>query len=524
MGHDFFEVDAPGGLTSGPGLGGFGLALDDVAAFCRGGAAGRGGDGRRTGGAGRRTGGAVPVTSVTLDSRLAGPGSVFVALKGEARDGHEFVPMALGGGALAAVVGRDHRAGDAGEDKLVRVDDTLKALGRLAAAVRVKSGALVAAVTGSVGKTTVKEFLRHIFASYLSPEEFHFTKGNFNNHVGLPLTLLSLTPKTRVAVVEMGAGGFGEVAELTAMARPDVGLVTGAAEAHLEFFGSVEGVARAKGELYRGLPEGAVAVVNASDGLMVAQSENFFGNKLFFGLGPAVEKAPDPARGPGRDAGKPRVLVEGVVDGGLAGQTVTLSGPGLDGTISARLSLPGRHNALNAAAAAAAALAAGAGWPEIKAGLEAARSFPGRLRVREAPGGLRVVDDCYNANPGSMAAALEFLGTLAGASPVGAILGDMLALGEFSEERHLRLGRQAARAGLSLLALVGEMAPAVARGVRSAGESGGGSVPEGMTRIFESPVEAARWARSAAPPGAVVLVKASRDMGLEAAVMELVGN
>ncbi|MDR2368800.1 MAG: UDP-N-acetylmuramoyl-tripeptide--D-alanyl-D-alanine ligase [Deltaproteobacteria bacterium] len=475
----------PGALESGPALAGLGLTLSELASLCRG--VGEAGEG--------------PVSKITVDSRLCGPGAVFVALRGQSRDGHGFIQRALEAGALAAVAGEGYPAGP----RIIRVADTLAALGDMARGVRLRSGAKVAAVTGSVGKTTVKEMLRGIFESRHPGGETLVTPGNFNNLIGLPLTLLSLGAGTRVAAVELGASDFGEIERLTRIAVPDAGLVTAAGEGHLEFFGALAGVARAKGELYRNLPPWATAVVNAGDAPMMAEARAFGGRKLYFGLGPPLPMAEG-------------VFVTGRREDGLDGQDVGLHGPGFPGDARVRLRLLGPHNALNAAAAAAVAVALGFGWEDIREGLGRAEAFAGRLRPMRSGAGYYVLDDSYNSNPSSASAALEFLGAMAPGWERCAILGDMLELGAGSRERHGRLGALAARAGLAWLALVGGEAESMAKGAIGAG------LPESRVATFGSGAEAAGWMAGRASERSVILVKGSRGVGLETAVGALLGT
>ena len=458
------------------------------------------------------------VSGVATDSRAAGSSMVFFALKGDNADGHDFLPQALAKGAMAAVVEDGHEALLKAPENavLIRVPDTTAALGDLARSVRARVAPKVAAVTGSSGKTTVKELLRSIFELAAGdPATALATAGNLNNHVGLPLTLLSMGPETRLAAVELGASRAGEIAWLTSVSKPDVGVVTMAGEAHLEHFGSVEGVARAKGELYSGLGPAAVAVVNLHNRLMGDQAANFPGNKLYFGLSDAKVSL-KPALGAGGRLGGvgAKVLATIASDLGMNGQKLVLRGPGLglDG-VSVDFKLRGRHNALNAAAAAAASVALGLDWEHIARGLAAAEPPAGRLAALKGAGGVWVIDDSYNANPNSMEAAMAFLGSLAGRK--AAILGDMLELGDESAALHRRLGEAAARIGLEKLALVGtEVGPALDAAI----EAGLGA---SQVKRFDDPREAALWAAKGLASGASVLVKGSRAMALEKAVAAL---
>jgi UDP-N-acetylmuramoyl-tripeptide--D-alanyl-D-alanine ligase len=413
-----------------------------------------------------------------------------VALIGPNFDGHDHAAGALAKGALAVVVQRGLK-GEAGR-KSIRVADTLEALGDLAGALRRRRPLRVVAVTGSNGKTTVKEML----AAILKLEDPHLlaTAGNFNNLVGLPLTLSRLTRAARIAVLEMGMSATGEIARLTRIAEPDVALVTSVGPAHLEFLGTVARVAKAKGELFAGLKEGALAVVNDDDRFLRREAARFAGNRLYFGATVRSE-----------------IRLGRIEPRGLSGQNLTFYGPGAARGRRVELKLLGRHNAQNALAAAAAALGAGADWDRIQQGLENVRGFPGRLVPIQANGNFWVLDDTYNANPASMTAGLTFLAGLKIRGQRGAILGDMLELGVKGKALHRQIGRLAAGLGLDYLALVGPLSADAARAARRAG------LAERAVREFAAPEEAAAWVKAEWPRGAV-LVKGSRGICLERAV------
>ncbi|MDR2454994.1 MAG: UDP-N-acetylmuramoyl-tripeptide--D-alanyl-D-alanine ligase [Deltaproteobacteria bacterium] len=503
-------------LKSGPGFEALGLRLSEVAAYAL--ASSAEGRSEASSQKAERLPGLSPeiwerqVKSVATDSRAVEPGAVFVALKGESRDGHAYIPKALEAGAMAVIAqeGHDGLRGLPDGAVIIKVADTTAALGQLAKSVRLRVDPLVAAVTGSAGKTTVKEFLRSIFeAAAGDSSKVLATSGNLNNHVGLPLTLLSMGPQTRLAAVEMGASNPGEIAYLTKIAKPDAGLVTMAGAAHLEYFGSLEGAAAAKGELYQGLSASSVAVVNCQDRLMTEEALRFPGNKLFFGLADPRQKGPEKIRGKG-GALYPMVSASVVRDNGLSGQRITLKGPGLGSTgASLDLKLCGPHNALNASAAAAASIALGLGWREIAVGLSKTEPAEGRLRAKEGAGGILVIDDSYNANPESTEAALLFLKSLPAIR--AAILGDMLELGRQSKELHQRVGRLAAESGLRRLALVGRLSRQIGEAAEEAG------MDKDYIGYFDDPEEAARFAAKSLPAGSVVLVKGSRAMALEKA-------
>jgi len=432
------------------------------------------------------------VAGISTDSRTVAPGEIFVALSGPNFDGHDHVNEALRKGALAALVQKRVLAGPA-EELAIRVDDTLFSLGQLAQALRRRLDLRVIGLTGSNGKTTTKEMLSSILA--LKDPSLLATRGNFNNLVGLPLTLFRAGPKTRRAILEMGMNHFGEIARLTEIAEPRVGVIISVGAAHLEFFGSLSRVARSKGEIYSGLAADAVAVVDADEPLLTREARRFKGNKLFFGQGSGAQ-----------------VRLGRVRARGLEGQDITLYGPGAENGLSLRLKLLGAHNAHNALAAAAAALAIGADWEQIGRGLEAVESFPGRLAVVKTGSGRLVLDDSYNANPTSMAAGLRLLSQVKTRGPKGAILGDMGELGRGGPGHHRAIGCLAAELKLDFLALVGPLSTTAARAARKTGLA-----PKAVAE-FATPEEAARWVAETQSVKAAVLVKGSRDMHLEKAV------
>jgi UDP-N-acetylmuramoyl-tripeptide--D-alanyl-D-alanine ligase len=454
---------------------------------------------------------------VSTDTRRIVPGSIFVALKGERFDGHDFVGDAARKGASAAIVrrGTELPPGLPAGFALFEVDGTLTALGALARLHRERFSIPLGAVAGSNGKTTAKEMVAAVLRTR---GERLATEGNLNNEVGVPLTLLRLEPSHHAAVVELGTSNPGELARLTAIARPTAGLVTVIAGEHLEFLKDLDGVAEAEGELYRGLQEGAVAVVNADDPRCVAQAERGGSGvkKIFFG------------RSPGADVRLLRVKplgVEGqeiILEGeeGEGGASRLRSGEKLQRSIvrlSVRLSFVGEHNAMNAVAAAALARALSFSFEEISSGLSAARPFAHRSRVLRTASGLVLLDDCYNANPSSMAAALSTLGTLAGSGRRVAVLGDMLELGEAEAPEHGVLGRRAA-AGADLVAFFGPRSAAAFESARTTG------LPEERAGHFLDVDPLLSWLLPRLRRGDTVLVKGSRGMKLERVVDALAGT
>ena len=393
---------------------------------------------------GRLSGADAPYTDVVSDSRSLERGQLFVALKGPRFNGNEFVAAAHGKGAAGALV-------DAGQPvplPQIIVPDTQAALERAASRWRAAFRGPLIGVAGSNGKTTTKEMTASILAQAGSCLA---TRGNLNNHIGVPLTLLRLEPTHRFAVVEMGTNHPGEVAALVDIARPTIGLITNAGAEHLEGFGSLEGVARAEGEMVAGLAEGATAVINADDEFAPLWRSLTSARVLTFGVRTAADYSAS--------------LVRGEVGAEGFSTRFRLNAPG--GSIAIHLAVGGSHNVANALAAAAAAGSAGVGLEQIAAGLAAVRAVSGRLQFRRAASGAWLIDDSYNANPSSVRAAIEVLAGLAGRKWL--VLGDMAELGEFAEAAHRDVGEFARAHGVQRLYATGALA---ARAVQSFGPGG----------------------------------------------------
>jgi UDP-N-acetylmuramoyl-tripeptide--D-alanyl-D-alanine ligase len=373
-------------------------------------------------------------SSVSTDTRTLKPGALFVALSGPNFDGHEFVGAALERGAAAALVERPLSA----ELPQVVVADPLAALSAFARAWRRQFHIPVVGVTGSNGKTTTKELIGAILSRL---GDTLVTRGNLNNHIGVPLTLLELTAQHRYAVIEMGANHQGEIAHLANIAEPTVGIVTNAGAAHLEGFGSLEGVATGKGEMFRALPVEGVAVVNADDAYAAYWRENRSAERLLtFGFEQPADFSAHKVHSRS-DASGFRTDFELVMPYGRKAAT---------------LHLAGLHNLRNALGAAAAACAAGAELDDIVAGLAAMKSVAGRLELKPALNGAYVVDDSYNANPSSLKAGLDAFRSFSGARWL--VLGEMKELGASADELHAEVGRYARQAGVERLLAVGERA------------------------------------------------------------------
>jgi len=450
-----------------------------------------------TGGRLLGSGQAATLGSVSTDTRGIRPGDIFLALAGERFDGHDFLDKAVRCGAAALVVSRALKPLPA--VPVVLVEDTLKALGDLAAFHRAALQNLrVVAITGSTGKTTVKEM-----AAAILGREFRVlkTEGNRNNLVGLPLSLLPAEADHEVAVLELGMNRPGEIARLTEIADPDVACIVNVQAAHLEGLGDIEGVARAKGELFGGLHDGATMVVNDDDPRVTALAAAYPHKKVRFGADPQAEVRATHIRSLG--------------EGGMA---FTLHVLGEKRRVSLRG--PGVHNVGNALAAAAIAHAVGLGIESIAAGLEGYIPFASRLEIRTATGGVKLINDTYNANPGSMRAALATLVDLADVRKKVAVLGDMLELGEESGPAHWALGVEAARLGCDALLTVGEFARKTVEGARSAG------MDPRQAKGFTDKAEVVAQLQKLMVLGDLVagdwiLVKGSRGMRMESIVEDL---
>ena len=424
----------------------------------------------------------VALSAVVTDTRKLTPGCLFVALKGPRYDGHSFAANALEQGAAAVMV---NAAAQLAISPAIVVDDTLQALGQLAAWQRVRMPAQIAAITGSNGKTTVKEMLAAILAAEVGAASVLATEGNLNNDIGMPLTLLKLRPTHRYAAIEMGMNHPGELSYLTRIAQPDVALVNNALRAHLEGLGSVEAVARAKGEIYAGLKPDGIAIVNADD----------------------------PHAGLWRSlAGAHKVLSFGFTaeaDVRIASASqLTLDTPA--GRIAVELQVPGEHNRRNAAAAATLALALGVSTAAIASGLAGYSGTKGRLQAHACILGATLIDDTYNANPDSVLAAIQVLAERPGTRIL--VLGDMGELGPDAVDLHREVGLKAKAAGIERLLCLGEMTQNT---VAAFGEG---------AMHFERIEELLAEIECALAPEVSVLVKGSRFMQMERVVQSFKEN
>jgi UDP-N-acetylmuramoyl-tripeptide--D-alanyl-D-alanine ligase len=422
----------------------------------------------------------VETSDVVIDSRLCSQGSLFVALEGEVLDGHDFLPDAARRGAIAAVVERPIH--DSPLD-LMLVPQTLLALKDVAAWVRDVVDPLTVGITGSVGKTSTKDLLASISARSRPTVA---AERSFNTETTVPLTILRMTPRTEVLICELGARGVGQIAELCEYVRPQVAVVTTIDVTHMEKFGSIEAIVEAKGEIVEAVPEGGAAVLNIDDSRVAEMAGRTKAQVVWFGTSPGADVRGEKISLDERGRPSFRLIIEGK---------------------GAWVSLPfsGKHQMMNALAAAAAAHAMGFSTQQIVDGLENATASPWRMEVSEA-GGVLYVNDAYNAGPRSVAAALDTSSEMAGSDGrLIAVLGHMAELGDLETAEHSRVGTLAAEAATRLIT-VGKDASAIAAGARSAG----------MAEVFEVATadEALAYLEDLGP-GDVVLIKASRVVGLE---------
>ncbi len=423
---------------------------------------------------------------VSIDSRKLERGALFAALRGEHTDGHEFVTRAAAAGAAGAVVQRYQDV----TLPQVLVADVEAALRAVAVAMRAQFGGVVLAVAGSNGKTTAKEMIGAILARR---GPCLTTRGNLNNHLGVPLTLLRLASTDCYAVIEMGANHAGDVQQLVAVARPSIGVITNAGAEHLEGFGSLEGAARAEGELVAGLAPGATAIINADDPFAAMWRDSTPARVVTFGLAASAQFHAQAIH----------------LSAGAAGFSTRFRLHSPQGAVDIELALAGRHNVRNALAAAATACAAGASLEDVAAGLAAMRAVKGRLQFRQLRSGAWLIDDSYNANPSSVRAGLEVLGDMAGRRWL--VLGDMAELGSFAAGSHREVGELARAMGVERLYAFGPLAALAADSFGPHAE-----------RYQDAEVLAQRL-RAEMTPDVRLLVKGSRLNRLER-VVEALGN
>jgi len=438
-----------------------------------------------------------PFSAVSIDSRRIAKGDVFVAIVGDVHDGHTFAAAVVDQGVRGLIINR-HQSGllplrqwKKKKVTCIAVEDTTRALGDIAAFNRKRTNVAVVAITGSNGKTTTRQLTAAVVAQQYKTLA---TTGNFNNQIGLPLTLLNLEPDHRWAVVELGTNNPGEIARLAQICSPEIGVITNIGPAHLEGLGTLEGVAREKGDLLLHLRPGGKAVLNADDPRVLQLARGLKNEVHFFGLSDVA-----------------RIRAERIQknDRGISFTLVLL-----DDRVSIALSAHGQFMVANALAAAAVGFLLGLTPAKIKAGLETFKPVPGRMSILKTPNGLHIIDDTYNANPDSMRAAIATLKTLSAAHRAILVAGDMLELGERTEVLHREIGAAAARLGIRRLYACGQFAPAVAAGAQDAGMQAADTI---IATRAEISAELKAWLQ----PGDWILIKGSRGMAMEKIVREL---
>ena len=427
--------------------------------------------------------------SVSTDSRTIQQGDLFVALSGENFDAHQFLEQ-VADQAAGLVVNRVNK-----ELPLTQwvVEDTVVALGNIARLQREKFQGPVIALTGSSGKTSVKEMIASILRQ---AGKVHATRGNLNNHIGVPLTLLVLDAEDDFSVVEMGASAAGEINYLCSIAKPDVVLINNVQAAHVDGFGSVDGIARAKGEIYQNLSKTGTAILNLDDAYS-DQWRTLIGSRdcITFSLhGESVK---------GKEADVTATDIEAVGNGCYQFMLHCYGQKHL-----VQLTVPGRHSVSNALAATACAAAVKAGLTQIVAGLESVQSVAGRLQVKTLPSGARVIDDSYNANPGSVKAAIDVLAEQHGRKIL--VLGDMAELGNTAEQLHSEVGEYAKEAGIDELYSLGQLSREASAGF--SGSQFSGKHFETLNELKEPLIQEARGS------GVTLLVKGSRSARMERVV------
>lgn len=452
----------------------------------------------------------VAIDAITQDTRTLAPGSLYVALRGERFDGHDFAAEAAARGASALLV---ERVLPDVELPQVQVADSQRALARIAQGMQRGRATRVFAITGSNGKTSVKALLLAILAhaGRIDGRTVHANPGNRNNEIGLPLAVIDAPEDADFAIYEMGAGKPGDIAYLTEIVRPDFALVNNIAPAHLERMGSLLGVARTKGAIYAALPEGGVAAVNADDAFGAWFEQHF--------LRASRENTAHPCAGVPSGAAPGRRVLRYALDASAELRARAIA-PGEDGTrfilvapqgeAEVTLALPGRHNLRNALAAAALALGAGIPLAQVAAGLAEARPVAGRQIRHALRSGAVLIDDSYNANPGSLAAAIDALAAAPGEGWL--VLGDMRELGPEAEALHAAAGRRARAAGLKRLYALGPLSAAAAAAFGAGG------------RVFGTHAALADALDGELHAGVRCLVKGSRGSAMDKIVTALLAR
>ena len=427
-------------------------------------------------------------SGVSTDTRTIEPGMLFIPIRGENFDGHKFIDKAIENGAAAVLT----ELGGEYSVPAVRVEDTRRAMGRLASYYLNKLNIPTDAITGSVGKTTTKDMVASVLAKRYN---VYKTQGNLNNDIGVPLTVFALKPYHTAAVIEMGMNHFGEISYLTSIVKPDVALITNVGVSHIENLGSREGILKAKCEIFEGLKSDGTAIVNGDDDMLSTLRGKLKG-LVMFGTDASLDWYADNIR-----------------EHGLEGIDCTIHGNGSSVCFDVSISVPGRHMVLNALAAAAAGYALGMSAEEIKAGVEDFKPTKMRMDIIHS-GDLTIINDAYNSNPVSAMAAVDVLAAEEGVRC--AVLGDMFELGSFAPKLHYDLGEYTAKKGIDIIVAVGELSRELYEGAKQ--------VRNKDVYYFKTQEEFLENIDSIIRGKMTVLVKASRGMKFEKTTEKLRGE
>jgi UDP-N-acetylmuramoyl-tripeptide--D-alanyl-D-alanine ligase len=438
-----------------------------------------------------------PFTGVSIDSRNISAEDVFVAITGDIHDGHTFTSKIVDQGVRGLVISRQKAsqmpisAWKTNDVVCIAVEDTTRALGDMAAFNRLRSHVSVVAITGSNGKTTTRRMTTAVIDRQY---DILTAVGNFNNDIGLPLTLLGLSTGHQWAVLELGTNNPGEIARLSEICSPDIGVLTNIGPAHLEGLGSIEGVMQEKGDLLKSLGPGAKAILNADDPRVIQLASKTKAEVILYGLS--------------REA---TIRAEDINE---TKHTISFTLILAAESIAVHLNSPGRFMVSNALAAAAVGQQLGLSCQAVKTGLEAFKPVSGRMNIRDMPGGIHLIDDTYNANPESMKAAFATLNTMRAGARGVVVIGDMLELGAQAQSLHRKVGARVARSGISRLYAYGEFAAAVRTGAHDEGMPSTDTFEGRQDEIVE---DLKNWLQ----PDDWLLVKGSRGMAMEKVVRKL---
>lgn len=438
------------------------------------------------------------VTGLTTDSREIIEGQIFLALRGEKYDGHDFIHNVIEKGASGVIVekGRIPELSPGSDTPVIVVPDTLTALGDLANWWRSHHNVLVAVITGSAGKTTVKEMTFKILE--LDSRTLK-NRGNFNNLIGLPLTLLGLGDDDRMAVLEMGMNRPGEIGRLTDIAEPDIGLITNVGRAHLEGLGDIQGVAKAKTELLERISTKGNIILNGDDELLMNTAESFSRSKITFGIGSANQIKGEKIRNLGSEGISFNLRIEGKL-------------------VPIKLGVPGEQNVMNALAASSIAVCMGIPIDKIVKGLEGFNGVEGRFKPVKLPGNITLIDDTYNSNPSSLKAAMDSMRSMSSEGRIIVGLGEMLELGKETIPAHLDAGGLVAEVGASYFFAMGEHAQEMITGAVANG------LPMKRAIKVESHLEMTEKLRDVIKNGDFILLKGSRKLSLEKVAQGLING